>query len=177
MTNLCKWFIICKVFWLYKDLYGETKQNFTKGVVFIITEMSLVEKKVSSNGNNKIDVDDELQFSVLLDFYSEMLTEKQRDVIDLYYNEDLSLSEIAEHENITRQGVRDSIKRGEQTLLELESKFKLAAKAMKFYEIIDEVKTLSDDICKECAYHGNPKKILRRAEYMSKLAEENRDLF
>ncbi len=48
-----------------------------------------------------------LEISYLLDFYGECLTEKQRSFIDFYYNDDLSLSEIAENENITRQGVRD----------------------------------------------------------------------
>ena len=57
-----------------------------------------------------------LEMSLLFDFYGETLTEKQRELFDLYYNEDLSLAEIAEHAGITRQGVRDSIKRrdGEQ---------------------------------------------------------------
>ena len=54
-----------------------------------------------------------LEISLLFDFYGDMLTEKQRDVVELYYNDDLSLSEIAENEGITRQGVRDSIKRAE----------------------------------------------------------------
>ena len=54
-----------------------------------------------------------LEMSLLFDFYGETLTEKQRELFDLYYNEDLSLSEIAEHAGITRQGVRDSIKRAE----------------------------------------------------------------
>ena len=52
-----------------------------------------------------------LEISFLLDFYGDMLTDKQRDVVELYYNEDLSLAEIAAHSGITRQGVRDSIKR------------------------------------------------------------------
>ena len=47
-----------------------------------------------------------LEISYLLDFYSEMLTQKQREVIEYYYNDDLSLSEIAMNEGITRQGVR-----------------------------------------------------------------------
>lgn len=72
-----------------------------------------------------------LEVAVLLDHYSELLTEKQRDVIDLYYNEDLSLAEIAEHENITRQGVRDSIKRGEQVLFDMESALHLAEKSRR----------------------------------------------
>ena len=63
-----------------------------------------------------------LEISFLLDFYGDMLTDKQRDVVELYYNEDLSLAEIAAHSGITRQGVRDSIKRGEAILLDLEEK-------------------------------------------------------
>jgi len=69
-----------------------------------------------------------LEISVLLDFYSALLNDKQRDFIDLYYNEDLSLAEIAEHESITRQGVRDCIKRGEQILLDAENALGLAEK-------------------------------------------------
>ncbi len=123
------------------------------------------------------DIGKNLHFSVLLDYYADMLTEKQRDVIDLYYNEDLSLSEIAEHENITRQGVRDSIKRGEQTMLELEEKFRLAARSEKYYEIIGEVGKLAADIKEECSYCGNPRGIVKRAEYLMQLAEDNKDLF
>lgn len=77
-----------------------------------------------------------LDVAVLLDFYGPMLTDKQRDAIDLYYNQDLSLSEIAEHENITRQGVRDSIKRGEVFLYDLEDKLKI------FDNYIENLKTL-----------------------------------
>lgn len=124
-----------------------------------------------------MDIEKELQFCILLDYYGDMLTEKQRDVIDLYYNEDLSLSEIAEHENITRQGVRDSIKRGEQTMLELEEKFHLVERSKKYYDIIEEVGKLAQDIREECTYCGNPKGIVKRAEYLVKLAEENKDLF
>lgn len=119
----------------------------------------------------------DLHFSVLLDYYADMLTDKQRDVIELYYNEDLSLSEIAEHENITRQGVRDSIKRGEQTMLELEERFHLAKRSQKYYEIITEVGKLAQDIKEECLHWTAPRAITRRAEYLAALAEENKDLF
>ena len=61
----------------------------------------------------------DLKISFLLDFYGEMLTQKQREVIEYYYNDDLSLAEIADNEGITRQGVRDSIKRAEAQLLEM----------------------------------------------------------
>ena len=75
-----------------------------------------------------------LEISVLLDFYGEMLTEKQRDVVELYYNEDLSLSEIAAHSQITRQGVRDSIKRAEGILLGLEERLGLAKRFRRIQE-------------------------------------------
>ena len=69
-----------------------------------------------------------LAIADLLDLYGDMLTEKQKDVMELYYDQDLSLAEIAEHEEITRQGVRDGIKRGEQILQEMEEKLQFAAR-------------------------------------------------
>lgn len=69
-----------------------------------------------------------LEISDLFDFYGDMLTEKQREVIEYYYNDDLSLSEIAENEGITRQGVRDSIKRAECQLLDMEQRLGLAGR-------------------------------------------------
>lgn len=63
--------------------------------------------------------------SLLLDFYGDVLTEPQREAMDLFYNGDLSLSEIAEDVGITRQGVRDRIVKGERILTELESKLGL----------------------------------------------------
>lgn len=78
-----------------------------------------------------------------------MLTEKQRDVIDLYYNQDLSLSEIAEHEGITRQGVRDSIKRGEVYLFELEDKLKVFENYIETQKTIQNIKYVVDRIAAE----------------------------
>ena len=66
-----------------------------------------------------------MEIALLLDFYGEMLTEKQKDMVELYYNDDLSLSEIAENAGISRQGVRDSIKRAEGQLLEMEERLGL----------------------------------------------------
>ena len=64
----------------------------------------------------------DLEMGYLLDFYGEVLTEKQREMLRQYYNDDLSLSEIGENFGITRQGARDAIKHGETTLKELEEK-------------------------------------------------------
>ena len=66
-----------------------------------------------------------LEIGYLLDFYGDILPERRRDILDLYYNDDLSLSEIAEQMSITRQAVRDSIKKTEQELFFYEEKLGL----------------------------------------------------
>ena len=63
-----------------------------------------------------------VQISILLQIYGKLLTEKQYQMLDDYYNNDLSLSEIAENAQITRQAVRDIIKKGEKKLFEYEEK-------------------------------------------------------
>jgi predicted DNA-binding protein YlxM (UPF0122 family) len=68
----------------------------------------------------------DLRISMLYDFYGDLLTENQQEAIELYYNEDLSLAEIAAHCKISRQGVRDSIKRAEGQLLHYEQQLGLA---------------------------------------------------
>ncbi|MGN0642974.1 MAG: YlxM family DNA-binding protein [Huintestinicola sp.] len=88
----------------------------------------------------------DLKVALLLDHYAPLLTEKQRDVIDLYYNEDLSLGEIAEQENITRQGVRDSIKRGEQTLYDLENALGLAEKSSRLDHIAERLSVIAENM-------------------------------
>jgi len=66
--------------------------------------------------------DDKLQMTILFDFFGELLTGKQREYYDLYYNEDLSLSEIAERAGITRQGVCDIVNRAAKALTVMEKK-------------------------------------------------------
>ena len=67
-----------------------------------------------------------VEIGLLFSIYRNMLTERQAESVDLYYNEDLSLSEISEHMRITRQGVRDNIKRAENTMFDVEKKLGLA---------------------------------------------------
>ena len=62
------------------------------------------------------------RMAMLFDFYGDLLTERQREFYDLYYNEDLSLAEIAENYGISRQGVRDVIVRAEASMTEIEDK-------------------------------------------------------
>ncbi len=87
-----------------------------------------------------------LEVSYLLDFYGDMLTQKQHDFLVYYYDEDLSLSEIAENEGITRQGVRDSIKRAEVQLFDMEERLGLAAKFKELKKGLNEIKMCADNI-------------------------------
>ncbi len=90
------------------------------------------------------------KISVLLDVYGKMfLTEKQYKVVDLYYNADLSLSEIAQQEAITRQGVRDSIKRGELTLLEAEDKLGFYKKQQETEKLLDAIRKSVNAVLEE----------------------------
>lgn len=79
------------------------------------------------------------RMAMLFDFYGDMLTERQREFYDLYYNEDLSLSEIAENYGISRQGVRDVIVRAEATLTELEDKTGIIR---RFHVMQDQLKNV-----------------------------------
>lgn len=85
------------------------------------------------------------EISLLYDYYSPLLSERQRDVLDLYYNDDLSLSEIAENCGITRQGVRDAVVKGEEYLYYLEGSLGLAKREHEIREIALKIMSLTAD--------------------------------
>ena len=111
-----------------------------------------------------------LEISLLLDFYGDMLTEKQRDVVELYYKEDLSLSEIAAHSGITRQGVRDSIKRAESVLLDLEERLGLARKFRQIQDGLDQIIRNAKQIGDYSSRYGISKEISERSAEIVRIA-------
>lgn len=111
-----------------------------------------------------------LEVSVLLDFYGSMLTDKQRDVVELYYNEDLSLAEIAAHSGITRQGVRDSIKRAEAQLVEYEERLALATRFRKIQNCLEEIIRDAQDIHEFNQRFGAHSQVDERAKRIVTLA-------
>lgn len=83
---------------------------------------------------------------MLFDFYGEMLTERQKEVFDLYYNNDMSLAEISELVGITRQGVRDLVVRTEAILLDTEQKLGIAARYDDFFENLSDIRQAAEEI-------------------------------
>jgi predicted DNA-binding protein YlxM (UPF0122 family) len=79
--------------------------------------------------------------TMLFDFFGDLLTEKQRHCFDLSYNEDMSLSEIAESVGISRQGVRDNIKRAENILIEFEEKTGVVNRFLEIRLIISDIES------------------------------------
>ena len=81
------------------------------------------------------------RMTMLFDFYGEVLTDRQKEFFDLYYNEDLSLSEIAENSGISRQGVRDVIVRAEAAMQEVEDKTGLIRRYAQMQSRIAAIET------------------------------------
>ncbi len=116
----------------------------------------------------------DLHITLLLDFYGDMLTDKQRQVLEGYYNDDLSLAEISEERGITRQGVRDAIKRSEQQLVEMEERLGLAKRFRTIQETLAQICDLALEI-KELNAGENPQideDIVRIIKAAEKLAED-----
>ena len=87
----------------------------------------------------------DLKKAYLLDFYGDVLTERKKEVLDMYYNEDLSLAEIADQIGISRQGVRDLIKKAEEELLFLEEKLGLAKKMVALRHRSDNMVRIAEN--------------------------------
>ena len=80
-----------------------------------------------------------LKVPYLLDFYGNLFGQKQREILEMYFQEDMSLSEIAAVFDMSRQGVYDNIKRGEKEILSLESKLKLMDRFFEISKALDEL--------------------------------------
>ena len=110
-----------------------------------------------------------LEISLLLDFYGPLITEKQRELTEQYYNDDLSLSEIAQIEGITRQGVRDAIKRAEQQLLQMETELGMVSRFRKIGKEISSIAQIAEKIIDENNANGGP---VRIDEYANEILQK-----
>ena len=114
------------------------------------------------------------RMAMLFDFYGDVLTPRQKEFYDLYYNEDLSLAEIAENNGITRQGVRDVIVRAEAILTDLEDKTGLIKRFHAMRTQLQEVEAAAEDILVRNTRYEDPnidasaRKILNISRQMEK---------
>ncbi len=105
-----------------------------------------------------------LEIGYLLDFYGDILPERRRDIMELYYNDDLSLAEIAEQLGITRQGVRECIKKTETELFFYEEKLGLRRRLTEAEARVEAALRLCRD-----AGEGIPEELSRELEELEKL--------
>lgn len=121
-----------------------------------------------------------IYYGTLLELYGELLTDKQYSVIDKYYNMDLSLSEIAQEDKITRQAVRDNIKKAEEKLEFFESKLKLYKNFKKEDNIVSKLEkniinltakitTLSIDKYEKEKLDNTLKEIIKNVDSLKKI--------
>ena len=114
------------------------------------------------------------RMALLFDFYGDVLTPRQKEFYDLYYNEDLSLAEIAENYGITLQGVRDVIVRAADTLAGLEEKTGLIKRFHAMQAELQEVERAARAVLAKSAQYSDPEleaqaqKILALAQRMEK---------
>ena len=113
-----------------------------------------------------------MEIALLFDFYGDMLTDKQRDMMEQYYNQDLSLSEIAENAGISRQGVRDSVKRAEVQLFDMEERLGLLARLRGMRQSLEAIMADADALRKENDRCGGPANIGKLADRISSRAKD-----
>ena len=104
---------------------------------------------------------DRFMRSMLLDFYGELLTDKQRECFELHYNDDLSLAEIAEQSGISRQGVWDNIRRADMTLREIEEKTGLVRRFSETRKYLDDLEKQLEKL--EAISQGEALSVIRQA--------------
>ena len=103
-------------------------------------------------------MEEKIEISILLSIYGNLLTETQKKYMELYYNEDLSLSEIGENENITRQAVRTILVKSKKKLEEYEEKLKIKKKQEKIKKLLEQIE--------ETEKKKKQKKIIEKIKYL-----------
>ena len=116
-----------------------------------------------------ISTEKNLKVAYLFDFYGDILSEKQQLAVELYYNDDLSLSEVAAQIGISRQGVRDSLKRSENALFDMENKLGLA---QRFGSMLGEIEAIKRNAAEIEERSSGDENIRERAREILSCAEK-----
>ena len=116
-----------------------------------------------------ISTEKNLKVAYLFDFYGDILSEKQQLAVELYYNDDVSLSEVAAQIGISRQGVRDSLKRSENALFDMENKLGLA---QRFGSMLGEIEAIKRNAAEIEERSSGDENIRERAREIFSCAEK-----
>ena len=109
-----------------------------------------------------------MRIAYLIDFYEDLLDPHVRNVMRAYYDDDLSLAEIAEGEGISRQGVRHIIKKGEEEILFLDNKLALAKRHEELLSVCASLSDIKERLMQEDAFVGDAEEISRIIEVITK---------
>ena len=117
-------------------------------------------------------MDNTIMHTMLFDFYGDLLTDRQKEFYDLYYNEDLSLAEIAENYGITRQGVRDVIVRAEAYLTEVEDKTRLIRRFHEMRRQIAAIDSVADQLVAFSREKGRDAQLEKLVNELKQMTEQ-----
>lgn len=117
-------------------------------------------------------MEERIEISLLLDFYGRLLTEKQLEIMSLYYNDDLSLAEISEITNTSRQAVHDILRRCQKMLLEYEDKLQLLKRNLEFKRKIADTIIKIHDIKNKVSDAEVVKELIEVEDKLANLVQE-----
>ena len=113
-----------------------------------------------------------IEVGLLFQQYKELLTEKQREIVSLYYEEDYSLGEISENLNVSRQGVYDTLKRSEKILRDYEDKLGLVSKIKEQEELVRILKNKIVDIKQDLLHNIDCANLIPKLENIEDICRE-----
>ena len=113
-----------------------------------------------------------IEVVLLFEQYKELLTEKQREIVSLYYEEDYSLGEISENLNVSRQGVYDTLKRSEKILRDYEDKLGLVSKLNEQEELVRNLKNKIVDIKQDLLHNIDCANLIPKLENIEDICRE-----
>lgn len=113
-----------------------------------------------------------VEIGLLFEQYKMLLTDKQREIVSLYYNEDYSLGEISENLNVSRQGIYDTLKRSEKILKDYEAKLGLVKKSKEREKITQDIYNKVVDIKQDLLQNRDCANLIPRLENIEDLCRE-----
>ncbi|MBC5996094.1 transcriptional regulator [Romboutsia ilealis] len=113
-----------------------------------------------------------IEIGLLFEQYKELLTDKQREIVSLYYEEDYSLGEISENLSVSRQGVYDTLKRSEKILRDYEDKLKLVSKLQEQEEFVKLVENKIVDIKQDLLQNRDCANLIPKLENIEDICRE-----